>query len=302
MSTPTFTTSKPVTTITHTREIKTRTPDYLDILTVILPVLTFIAGYYLNNLVENRKEKKRLKQVEQYFFALTVAIVSAIEVQVMAIQDAISRIEAMADDNLAVGIVSELRTTRIKSIPDLDLYKIFVANRPQIEENTNYLITLSTSLDFIEDIQTRIKDINSDVSNMVNNYIEEYNVDNGVLAEENKKMFNEQQALNSEFRRLNIIVTQIARPYENKPMGRNLTDSYKNYIAPLYNATRSIANNADTSRMLYIITKINGDYKNFLSGKELAIELLGDLVINLKNIEGEFRHIVKHFKKNPMRP
>lgn len=294
-----FITAAPVTTITH--QVVTRTPDYLDLLTVFLPVLTFIAGYYLNSLVENRKERNRLRHTEKYFYALAAALVSAIDVQVEAIAEGIHRIQAVASDNLAVSIVSELRATRLKAIPDLDLYKIFVANRRNVEENTNYLIAISTAFDFIDDIKSRIEQINLDTAQELNKYIDDYNEGSSVLAEENKRMFKEVKTLDIEFKKLNAIAVNLANQYAKKAMGRDIAAGFNNYILPLYNATREIQNTADTNRMLYAIVKMNGDYNNFANTMHLAGMLLEGVVVQLRNIEAELRHVIKHLKNNPMK-
>lgn len=253
MPTPTFTTSKSDTIKTHVHEISTRTPDYFDWLTIILPViipvLTFLLGYRLNDWTEQRKEQKRLKDVKEYFLTLAEFLADILDIQSESIKKAIAKVEIMAEDDITAMTYAELNTNRIESISYSDQYKILVADKVNINEDLIKLNNVSASLDFVDVMKTKIQKVNNDIITQRNKYNESYTKNAAAISEINTKYSLEEKAPITpgeiEFDKINEIYYQYTMEYGTKVLNGTLsttdvTNRYEQYIKPLYENTRTI--------------------------------------------------------------
>lgn len=302
MPKPTFTTSKLVTT--HVHEIITRTPDYIDYLTiflpVIIPVLTFFLGYKLNEWVEERKEKKRLKDVKEYFLTLAEYLASILDTQAESIRNTIVKVEAMADDAITSMVYVELNTSRIKSMPYLDQYKIFVAGKSNITEATAHLNHTSGALDFVDAMIDRIQKVNGEISGQRKSYDKSYTENAYAISEINTKFSIENKSPSDDeegaFFELNDIYAQCAIEYGNKVISgvlkkTDLTSRYDQLIKPLYDKTRGIPENSKTHFFLERVGSQYFNYQEFLRAKASTIQQFNELLIDCDLIATTMREI-----------
>jgi hypothetical protein len=303
MPTPTFTTSEPVTTHVHVHEVTTRTPDYIDLLTVLLPLLTFAAGYYLNSLVENRKEKKRLEEVKEYFLALIQAFVKSIKRQAEFIQDANDRLEALDTNNLGVGVVSSLRTTRLKAIPSIELYKIFIQSKKDVSRNVDRLNKISSNLDYIDDIRERIILINSGITSFANSFYKDYiEAINNVTTQNNQLSIDLINGVYGENYVLADLVLLVKEHVSYEARSKyDITDNIKavhDLLAkPLYEAVRGVQLDEHNYDLMEAIQALEGGYKKLLHFKSHTIEELGVLAMKLNSAGTEIETVVAELTK-----
>jgi hypothetical protein len=296
MPTPTFTTSESVTT--HVHEVVTRTPDYIDVLTVLLPLLTFAAGYYLNSLVENRKEKKRLEEVKEYFLALIQAFSKSIYTQSALVQNAIVRIEAFDTNDLGVSVISSLRTARLKAIPNIELYKIFVQKKEDISKNVERLNKISSNIDYVDDIKDRIVLINSDIRDFANNFYKDYlEAINNVIAQNNQLSIDLINDVYGEDHYLADLVLLVKEHVSYEARSKyNITNNIKamhDLLAkPLYEAVKEIETDERNYDLMGAIQALEGGYKKLLHFKSHTIEELGSLAMKLNSASTEIDAVV----------
>jgi hypothetical protein len=307
MPTPTLTTSN---VITHVHEVSTRIPDYLDYLTIllpaVLPVLTFLAGYSLNSWYEKRKERARLEEVKDYFLSLATFLANVVDSQSIVIQDGITKIERMAEIDLTVPTQPELNTTRIKAIPDIDLYKVLIAKKNKIEANTGRLNALSSSLDFIDNAKESIEQTNSGLSREISLYSNRFNDRIATLSNQCNKLIiisrDYTVAKDDESYALRKIYDECVKAYAEKFQSDNIlpsdwTTRYEVFIKPIYEKTREIKMNTNTNSVLMEIDLLRQDYEHFLVVKNAFIKQLSDLALNCKNVSAEINLTCEYFRK-----
>jgi len=298
---PTLTTSKPVTI----HEVKVSNINYFDYLTILLPVIipiiTFRLGYTYNRREEKRKETERFKEVKIYFLTLAKFLAEILDEQAKVIQDATAMVELMTDNNISAGIYPELNTKRIKAIPDLDLYKIFIAGtKNSVDYNTRMLNKLSSALDSIDSIKIQLEQNNAELIKEILLYIEIYNNIYNLIANENAQIIKQgslRTILNdTEYFELNRILTVCSKEMSDKVKDENIpvtdiTKRYNFFIKPLYERTRHINETKSTLDMLNNIHELNFNYQNFILVKNMAISKLSDLETNCKNVSKEVKAI-----------
>ena len=148
--------------IKHEHSVTSRTPDWIDSITLATPILTFLAGYYLNQLVESYKEKQRLNQVEKYYFSLLNTLAGTMRSQADAIERAAVAQEELKEPMLLIARFPALQTSRITAIPDMDLYKAFILRRKDVEANNTQLTIISGAVDLVSNAIGKIQGFNQE--------------------------------------------------------------------------------------------------------------------------------------------
>jgi len=197
-----------------------------------------------------------------------------------------------------------LRTTRIKVISEIDLYKIFISNRANLSENTSCLDNLYSAIDFIDDIRIQIELMNKDIPELYANYINQYNIDSNLLADENANPINKihiHRYADSEFVKLNVIYTNKAHSFLKKKQSSDISNTHTNFIKPLYDETRDIQENENTYKMLLLIGKLEYDYRNFIIHRDSFINQLESIYLDLYYIYTDIKTVINFLNQNPIR-
>lgn len=302
MPAPTYTTTRGATPLRHTftHEIIHRKPDYLDILTLVLPAITFIAGYFLNSLVEKRKEKKRLQRVSAYFFSLVEILESAMRRQAKALQDAAKRIDTLNGDSFAISLVTSLRTERIKAIPDLDLFTLFIRGNQQVSQDTNQLNAVSDAIDLVDDVKRRIVEINTGVFEQLTAFGSRFEVDiRDFVAQYREIVLRKQEGkvIDPETDKfVNSSQEHLKEKFFNTQGPRQLS-GVQPFIEPLYEASRVIIPNKHNTPMLALVAKIYGDYKTMVGYQAMISGEQGVLANIIESARTELNRAIVELKK-----
>jgi len=302
---PTFTTK---TESTHVHEVSTRKPDYIDVLTVLLLVATFILGYYFTGLVESRKERKRLSDIKEYFLSLAESLVRAGQDQSIRIADAISRLQALKGNNFSVIKMAELNNERIREIPNLDLYKVFIATKKYISSRMELLNALTAVLNVMDASIAYMNKHNEKIATITEPFHRGYGDKiNDILRKKDELFF--KMGRNEIVNRPNvqnlidivddIIVSRTERNYGSQNLFNEILGTHEAVCKPFYESPRlqTVIKDSGASPILVVANNLRGDYVTFVSttqslSRELAqtnnrinesIHILSAIIKNLKD-------------------
>lgn len=285
--------------VTHEIKVTHTTYDYFEWLTVILPVIVtlmiFIGAYTFNDLIEKRKERKRLKNVKEYFLALIKGLTTSITLQVNDIKAAKIRINSLSGNHLTARMVSSLNTNRISSIPDIDLFNIYINNSLNVDTRTAQLLRLTAQFDFLDDVKKlllqvnealnkSLEDFHGDHINKINELIN-YNRD------EYKKYVGGDYGVNED------LISLISFIGNNLTMKTNDERQYNNDVADLHNLLirplyedpeyRKFARNEVTFNILHRIEILKADFRLLESAMSNIISEFDDIIIHFSNAKAE---------------
>jgi hypothetical protein len=154
-------TSQPKTTITHTISHSTTTTtqpkpeektDYTGLFNALFPIALFFLGYIVNRWLDNKKEKDRLKDIEEYLYRVLPDLTTAIDEQVTEINTIIEGLKITTDlSGLRIPEIPTLRSSKVRGISDTDLFKIYVSNRKVSREQAiDDYRQVTSSADYID--------------------------------------------------------------------------------------------------------------------------------------------------------
>lgn len=304
MPIPTYTTVKPTTIYTHSvsRTVTDSSPDFMALLTLLLPLITFAAGYYLNDLVERRKERRRLKQVKDYFFTLTADLERSIANQSKAVQNAAGELTTFQSGNYMIGIVVALKTERIRAIPNLDLYNIFIDGKPDTEANTVLLLEMSEAIDFVDEAKKRIQMINEHVLEKGSGLAKQFQETIDALLQEHSDILHQTKISGKlpdpDTSALIMAITDAANKHLNREDGSRsvIQDVYKSFVAPLYQIIRTTPSNKTNDKLMSHIYLLNREYNIFEHYRDLHIAQMNSLAVKMNNTLSDLKKINAKFR------
>lgn len=132
-----------------------------------LPVILFMSGYLLNVCIENRKEKKRLKSVKEYFKTLVKLEYKVAIDQAILYEDCGNRLSNIDERNVSTRKVIGHPEKSLNDISHTDLYKIFI-KKNNIDKSARNFNTLLASLDYIDNSINLVTDLTESFELTVN--------------------------------------------------------------------------------------------------------------------------------------
>jgi len=114
-----------------------------------LPVILFMSGYLLNVIIENRKESKRLKNIEEYFKTLVDLEYQVAIEQAIHYENCAERLSCVDERKISVSKVIGHPEKSLNDINHSDLYKIFI-NGANIDESARNFNILLAKLNYID--------------------------------------------------------------------------------------------------------------------------------------------------------
>jgi hypothetical protein len=126
------------------------------IFTVLTSLFVFIIGYIINLRIERHKEKKRLRELKEYFLTLIKLLEGPLNRQSHGLIDLSKQLKNSKDISLSFGIVAGFKVDLVKSINAEDLYKIFIAEHKDIPAQTQRFQTFLDSIEYIAEVRKTI--------------------------------------------------------------------------------------------------------------------------------------------------
>ena len=132
---------------------------YDALLTGLIPILIFILGYIFNKIIEKRKEKKRLNELEDYFKKLIELLNNPVNKQKNEFVKFSHYLKEKKEQFLTLNDVTNFHVDQIREINNEDLYKIFIKNKKgSLESKTGLYGKLRANIDLIDQVKKSIRE------------------------------------------------------------------------------------------------------------------------------------------------
>lgn len=122
--------------------------------TGLTPILIFILGYIINEIIKNNNEKKRLEELEMYFLSLIQILDQPLKKQIEVFIKFSHSLKEKKTQHLILSKVPNFHVEQIKEISSKDLYSIFIKNKKgSISKKTELYGKLRASIDFFDEVK-----------------------------------------------------------------------------------------------------------------------------------------------------
>lgn len=129
------------------------------IFTVFITIAIFILGYYINRRIEINKEKRRIKELEEYFKELIVLLEQPLLKQKNSYLRFSQKLKEQNENHLFLEDVTDFKLDQIKEIDNKDLYTIFIKRKKaDTSTKTDLFRKLRGSIDFAANSKKSIYD------------------------------------------------------------------------------------------------------------------------------------------------
>ena len=169
------------------------------IFTVITTISIFIVGYIVNRKIEEKKETKRLKELEEYFETLIHLMESPVRKQVKALIRFSKILKEEKEQHYNFEDVSIYVLDQIHEIDNKDLYSIYLKRKAgSVPAKTKLFEVLRTKIAHIENIRNSLKDSFTLLDGLYQKYQDTYNTHLKVTSDayDNMRSQNEQNNIN----------------------------------------------------------------------------------------------------------
>ncbi|MBI1934001.1 MAG: hypothetical protein HYS24_15830 [Ignavibacteriales bacterium] len=124
---------------------------YDTIFTTLITIFIFLLGFWINKIFEARKEKKRLKDIKDYFFSLCSFLEKPVKIQIDVFKGYKNNFLSEEQINFMFKDTIDLDVKNLKSISNEDLYKsLYLSKKNTVEEKTTKFNDISNSINYIE--------------------------------------------------------------------------------------------------------------------------------------------------------
>ena len=203
---------------------------------IVLPVILFLSGYFLNIAIEEYKEKKRLKGIKEYFKTLIRLVYTVAIEQAKLYQNCSTRLLNLNEREITVNKIVGHPKKSLNDINHTDLYKIFI-NKNNIIESTRNFNNLLANLNYIESSINLVNKHSEEFSQVANQLSKEWYEKGKLLIETLSKILNTRdvtEALDSEDKYLKKIAYVIDYTFTTPKEKQTLTETYQNVITTLF--------------------------------------------------------------------
>lgn len=164
------------------------------VFTVLTTLTVFIAGYVINRKIEASKERKRLKELEEYFIKLIELCEPSVIKQADGFKDFAGKLIEKKDQHFHLLDVSAFSMDPIKEIDKKDLFAIFVKGKKGVVgAKTELFRKLIGNIEHMDNIKTAYKREFQVFIQKFDKFQHEYNENLKVTSEayDNMRTFNE---------------------------------------------------------------------------------------------------------------
>lgn len=127
--------------------------------TGLVPVFIFIVGYIINKAIENRKERQRLNELEEYFKQSVRLLQKPLTRQIDEFLNISHLLKEKKEQHLVLKDITNFHVEQIKEISNKDLYSIYIKNREaSILEKTELYSKLRAGIDFIDNVRKTMRE------------------------------------------------------------------------------------------------------------------------------------------------
>jgi hypothetical protein len=126
--------------------------------TGLTPILIFILGYIINKIIENNKERRRLKELEEYFIQSINLLQKPVNKQKQAFIDVSHKLKEKKEQHIILDYSPNFHVDQVREINNKDLYTIFIKNKKaNISEKTALYGRLKAGIDYIDNLKISFK-------------------------------------------------------------------------------------------------------------------------------------------------
>ncbi len=212
--------------------------------TGLTPILIFILGYIVNEIIKKINEKKRLKDLEKYFRQLIQLLNKPLNKQIKNFLKFSHSLKEKKEQLLVLDDVTNFHVEQIREISNQDLYTIYIKNKNGgISLRTELYGKLRANIDFIDQVKKSIRDYFPMFWGKYDKYQQDYKINIDTISNWFQNMISEninsfggqQDAFLKEFDNI------ISKWQSSKNIGIGLTDMYVTkvkFIEPLRDLCR----------------------------------------------------------------
>lgn len=235
------------------------------IFTTFATIFIFFIGYLINRWIRFSKEKKRLNEVENYFYLLFDQIKFPINDQIKILN---KLAEDIANKNFTQFTYKEnvnLDVTNLLNIPHVDLYKIFIVRKKgEIAKKAEHFTNMSNTLNYIRILKINAKNnmdkFFNEFRHNEGNWMEAYN---SILEHfdtfVSSNIRNSPKKVNDGFLNDFNMLLEEWKKYEDT---NNIHLEYKNFIIPLRSICNRYRGDERANVIVQLINKAESAFKS----------------------------------------
>lgn len=145
--------------------------------TGLTPILIFVLGYIINEIIKKCNEKKRLKELEKYFKKLIELLNKPLHKQTSEFLKFSHSLKEEREQHFILDNITNFHVEQIKEISSKDLYSIYIKNKEgSISEKTELYGKLRANIDFIDGVKKSIINHLSMFRQKLDKYQEDYKI------------------------------------------------------------------------------------------------------------------------------
>ncbi len=281
-------------------------PGIREIFRATYTVLIFLLGFYLNGLRERMKEKKKLKELADYFATLIAYLESPMLNQIKYLDNFISFLETNENHDFKLQMSPSLNVDNLRNLDENELFKSFVTSRKGKKEDrigrfskimnaVNYIYEVKRQLiesfnDFNKKYQLFQNDWNQSVQKIANLY-ERFMFDlnnSGARLEDDPFLL--------EYN-LYIQKWHIKRHYPDIENYREMFLVYTSLVVPLDKMCEKYSNDPRRNYLLPIILEARHALDEIIHLKKVKFEAMSEIKSGLTKTKETIFESIEELKK-----
>lgn len=200
----------------------------------IITVFIFAAGYGINQITEYFKERKRLKELEEYIINLIELLELPLTKQKDTLIDFTKKLKEKKEQHYTLVEITSFQPRLLTEINNNDLYTIFVKNKKgRIEKKTELFAQLRGKLFFIDRIKKTLPISFLELANKLESYVLIYKENIKPTDDEFSRLITQNNNQGLEIDNLINEIDDIRYKWTLLPDFQDINISYENYILPL---------------------------------------------------------------------
>lgn len=269
--------------------------------TGLTPILIFILGYIINEIIKNNNEKKRLEELERYFKKLIELLEKPLNRQKEEFLKFSQSLKDKKEQFLNLNQVANFHIEQIREINNKDLYTIFIKNKKgSINDKTELYGKLKGNLDLVEEIR---KSFESDFTifwTKYDKYQQEYKMNIETISVIFESMVSKHEAYSQQQDDLLLGIAKIRSSwFELKFSNIEYKDMYiaqQMFVEPVRELCRQYYYNPRSALILRYIKQCTGAFNNILETKKVFRRSFLLKAWNLRKSWIEINDVIKKFE------
>ncbi|MDQ6722779.1 MAG: hypothetical protein M3Z01_00730 [Thermoproteota archaeon] len=127
--------------------------------TGLTPILLFILGYIINKQIENRKESRRIKDLEEYLIRNLEILKEPLQKQIKSLLNLSHSLKEKKEQHFYLDDIVSFNVAQIKAIDNKDLYTIFIKDKKgSLSKKIELFGRLRANIDYIHEVKHKMKE------------------------------------------------------------------------------------------------------------------------------------------------